>query len=198
MVSLPHVLTNDTLADATEVQDNDNALNNGLSSLRNANIATDAGIASSKLAERYAASDDSFQLLPYSLDADLTNADQFTTLPTALTTIYRRKFRLRSGQLCWLAEVEFFVVHLTTGGTEASDRPQLNVLLDGVQIGGSIVPIKEALAYYSLANSNPIDNPLLPVNDGSVLEVQINKIGEAAVGIAGVTGRIVDKRSFVP
>ena len=195
LVNLSHTLANDTSADADDVMDNFNDLVNALGSIRNSNIPNDAAIDTRKLAEPFTYWEDTQILLPRVGGTDYNaSAHAATNFSTSFLTMYERRVTKRSADRLWLCLFEAYVLDVdTTGGT-----PDINLLVDGIQIGGAHVSLTTDDSYYHLDNANPIDNPLIPLADQSVIEVQMRESASGTVQARGVYIRLGFKRSMVP
>lgn len=199
MVTLPNLLTNGTTANGSQVYANDAALRDALGAIKNANIASGAAIDKDKLAQKFTLSEENIILVPAQsgtvLGVSGTTA-VYTINQATVTTILKKRLTLRSGQAASLVLVEFYVARMQNTGA----NPLLSLLVDGVQVGGQSVPIDTSDAYYTVANSNPVDNVLIPVSDLSVLEFQVGASAapSGTVTLAGVTCRLVIKKELVP
>lgn len=190
-VVLPGTLANNALADATQFMALFNALANGIGSIGNADVRAAAGISTSKLAEQRSSCEQPIQVLPYSQDASIDATPVEWACDTTFRTVARYRVKARPGQLVDLVGVEVYVNSRT-----GANNPRINVLVDGIQLGGSSQDVTAA-GYYSLPNSFNFDSPIFPLANDSVIEIQIGASG-AGASIAGVTANIVTRRRFIP
>lgn len=176
-MTIPFTLTNGSIADATQVQANFEALLARLGNLKNADIAAAAGIENTKLAKPY-------QLLPFALKLIGTSGTvlavgsttgMYTINQAAMTALDKFRLPLRSGQQAWLASVEWYVAR--TDDNSTGTWPKLDLTVDGVQVGAQEFTIDTDDSYYTVANANEYDSPLMPVTDQSVF---IPRIGATA------------------
>ena len=190
-VTLPGTLANNALADATQFMALFNALANGIGSVGNADVRAAAGISTSKLAEQRSSDDGPILILPYSQDANIDASPVEWACDTTFRTVFRYRVKARAGQLVDLVGVEFYVNSRT-----GANNPRLNVLVDGIQLGGSSQDVTAA-GYYSLPNNPNFDSPIFPLANNSVIEIQIGASG-AGASIAGVFANIITRRRFIP
>lgn len=194
MSLLPNTISNGDSLDAAPVMENFQALEAALGSLANANIADGAGIEASKLAHPNGCWEKVIPVLPFSADPALSGV-AFDTIPTAWTTVARSRVKLRSGQVAWLCSAEFGVEAAAAGG---GSNPELQILVASVVLGGAGTPVTTAPALYTIENSNPYDNTLLPVSDGDTIEIQIRQSAAGTATIRGVTCTLYFKGSPLP
>lgn len=194
MVTLPNTIANNDPLDAAPVMANFNALAAAQDDITNAQIAEAAGIAPTKLSHPQHTWMVAVPVLPFSADPALTGV-AFGTIPTSWTTLAAFRVKLRSGQVAWLCSAEFDVRDAAAAG---GSSPELQILHSSVVVGGSGVTISTTPAYYTIENANPIDNPLRPVADGDVIEVQIRQSGSSTPTIRGVMLNLWFKESPVP
>lgn len=198
MVALAYTLTNATTADADQVQRNFTVLRDAMSSLKNADIASSAAIDKAKLAQTFQVYQETVVVVPPQSGTTLMvsgSTDVFDFGTTAMTEILNKRIKLRSGQQAFLCAVEWHVQRMqNTGGT-----PRVDITLDGVQVGGQPVGVDTSDAYYLVANANPIDNPLAPLQSDSVIEYRVGcSATGATVTLAGVTCTLTIKVEVVP
>lgn len=192
MVTLPHTLANDTAADADEVQANLDAIVSALADIRNADVADDAAIDRSKLAQGYFAPEVNVQVVPYN-GAAANYASQTTSpMPTTMTTIARHRVVVPAGEVQWLAEVDIYVDAHSGSTTD----PEIRIDVDGNTVGGASVPITAAGWYRLRIGSTPYASPVYPVGSGSVIEIKAYDGGTDGE-LAGVNAILRFKRSLV-
>lgn len=190
---LTNTLTNDSAADADEVMANFNDLVTAVNAIRNANVASDAAVASSKLAEPYATWEETFFIVPFSDSSDWnTPTMAATNFPTAFATIYKRRVTKPTDSRLWLCLFEVYALDVTAGVD-----PELNLLVDSVQMGGAAVALDTDDNYYSLENASPIANPLIPLANNTEIEIQLREASSGSAELRAVVGRFVFKRSMV-
>jgi len=187
-MTLPFTITNGTTADASQVQSRFDALEARLGNLKNADIAAAAGIENTKLAKPYQMIDVTMKLIGTSgtVLAVGSTTGMFTINQAAMTA-FAGKFRLplRSGQQAWLASVEWYVARTDDNATGV--WPKLDLTVDGVQVASQEFTIDTDDSYYTIANANEYDSPLMPVTDQSVF---IPRIG--ATGSPGTDAKIAE------
>lgn len=204
-MTLPHTLTNGTTASATQVQANFDALEARLGNLKNTDLAAAAGIEASKLAAPYTIQTVVLRLVDTSGTmlgtSTLTVAGGCYEINQTAMTSLGSKFRLdlRTGQQAWLCAAEWYVGR--SDDTGSGGEPKLDLLVDGVQLGGQEITADTSDAYYTIAAANPIDSPLMPVTNQSVFDPRIGCTAAAGAGgpvIAEVTLKLTLKVGPVP
>lgn len=197
VLQLPVSLANGNPADASEVMQNFNALVTGLGAIRNAQIPEDAAIDYRKMSQRYPVREVVLDMFPFALNqnwAAIAAGTSFYALAAAWTTHARFRVALPSGGVAWLCEAEFYVEGRSNNVATNLGSPQLRVLVDSVVLGGTGVTIDADGAYWRVRNPTPVTAPLLPLNDGSIIELQAQYTA-ATDRIRGVTARLTIKGS---
>lgn len=183
-VELPYTLTNGDLVDANEVQANDEALAAGMSRISNADVVADAGIEVRKLNRYFVLVPIVIPVLPPSAGADLATPTPFQPLPASMTEVVRQRILLQPNvQRAFVARVD-----VSTQATTGTDEVRLQVAVDSTVLGGTHVVLSAATpTIQTLANStDPVANPILPVQDGQVIIVSMSESAGSATA-RGVT-----------
>jgi len=166
-----------------------------LSALTSANLASDAGIRSTQLAERYAPWPPApFVVLPITFASDL-NTDTPFIVPNSVTTLLQWRPKLKSGQECLLGGIEF---HVLDTNINVTAWPIIQVEKNGVILGGASVTIDTDAAYYTLGSADPYASPLATLQDGDVLTIRLGRSDSSAQpNIQGVTATLFGKTELV-
>lgn len=175
MVSIPTTFSDGSVPTAAQLNGNFAAV--GARSIRNADVAADAAIDRSKLAQRFIPGSIYIPAIPFSSGADLDAAPTaFSTIAATWEEINKYYFRVPAGTSMWLAAIDVWV-------NLATNDPELRFSVDSVVLGASAITVASGQKY-SVARTNPFQNPLIPVEDGSVFSVEIQD-GSSST-IAGV------------
>ena len=197
MVTLPNTLTNGTTADASQVMANLNALNDGASLIRNANIASAAAIDKDKLAQKWVLYPIPVTLVDSDSGTSIGNTGATGVFTIAVTTpgpIKTLRLRLRSGQAGFICLVEWHVERMQN----VDANPTLTAYLGSTQLGGQVLEVDTSDAYYLIANPTPTDNPLSPFSDLDELEFRIGKTAAGTtVTLAGVVATVWIKEEII-
>lgn len=180
---------------ASQLNTNFDDLEAALASLDTSNLADDAGIRSTQLADRYAVWHDSFFLVPpvqnygtgpvHQLRREAeTGANTGVIIDGNLVagnwgTFLSEHAVFDSAQEVYLCEIEVRVAF-------RSANTQFRIQIDGVTVGGAGVTLDTNGAYYRIRNSNPIDDPIYAVPDGAVITYDLNPVGTGTDFIRGV------------
>lgn len=213
MVAVTHVFAAGDTVSATYINEDFDDLEAALTNIGTAQIAEDAGIRATQLADRYAITPDNFEVIsgsalyaPAATPGDhrlrlieaggVLGTDEYGTEVAsagAWVTARRQQVTLDSGQEGYLSEIEIHMVHAGVGNALGSVATiQFRVTLNGVVIGGSAVTLDTDNAYYRIRNSNPIDNPLIAIANDDELLFQLNAV-TATDQIVGLRARCVYK-----
>ena len=175
---------------ATQVDQNFSDLTSAIDQITTANIATTAGIVSTQLADRYALSMlGPFDLLPFSSGSNFSSPGNFT-LPDSPTTFLKHKMLVKPGRRAYLVKME---VHCIAVGTS---KPTVTVEVGGVTLGGGAQTISLAGFTY-IQNSNPVDNPMVILNNDDIIEMKIGSASSAAEA-RGLSVTLWIKEELVP
>lgn len=173
-VVLPHVFADGDLILADEINDNFNTLVDGLTSVDGSQIDPNAGLRSTQLADRYAVSYASVELLPVTAGSSLATPTLFT-IPVALTTVKKLQIVGALGRSMFLASI---VIHkIAVAGGATGDLPIVSILLNGSTVGGAGVVMATDREFFVLAFGNAVDDPIVSLNDGDILTFQIGVDG---------------------
>lgn len=164
--------------------------------LTNSDIAANAAIDRTKLAQRYIPGTIWVPAISYTADTDLgddggsNDPALFTGLDTSWVEIHRFYFRVPAGSSMWLAAVDVWV-------EEAANSPELRFLVDSTVVGGSSALAVASGTKYSVAATNPFQNPQIPIADGSTFSVQLQDAGAGTSSIRGLDLSLFTKMELV-
>lgn len=190
MVSIPTTFSDGDTPTAAQLNGNFTAV--GARSIRNADVAADAAIDRTKLAQRFVPGTIMIPALDFTSNANLedANAASFTTLQSAWAEINRFYIRVPSGTSVWIAALDVWV-------EEAANDPDVRFLVDSVVLGASAITVASATKY-SVARTNPFLNPLIPCSDGSVFSIQVQDGGGSNSEIRGMDVTLHTKMELIP
>lgn len=199
MVQVSYVFASTDTLDASKLNTNFSDITAALSQLRSSNLAADAGIISTQLANRYYTDEFSFFLVPLAagaaIDADGTIGSNYFTVPSALSDITKRKITLKSSQECYLSEVE---VYATASVIGTADYVTFAIKKGSTTLGGSAVTLNASSAYFRIRASNPLDNALCAVQDGDEFTFQLGTTGGGGTPhVRGLFVRLVFKKELI-
>lgn len=160
---------------ATDVNQNFDDLEAAIDDLDTSNLAADAGIVSTQLADRYSIFAIPVALAPYESDATWTGGQSFT-LPTAATELWRQNLRNKSGRRAWICIAAVRNVAASTGANEV----RITIKLGSVTLGGTYKALTNA-GEDTLERTNPFDNPLIEYSDGDDLIIEVSGTGTPTV-----------------
>ena len=196
MVTLPRTLTNGQTADASEVMDDLQAINDAMSLLRNGNIASGAAIDKEKLAQKWFIYEITIPIVDSDSGTSVGNTGAtgvFTIANTTPQSVYKKRLKLRSGQAGYLCAIEWHVERMQNDGA----NPTLTAYLGSEQLGNQVLAVTASDAYYLIALTNPTDNPLIPFQDNAVVDFRIGKSAAGTtVTLAGVTATLLIKKEI--
>tara|TARA_B110000014_G_C19974591_1_gene504608 strand:- start:82 stop:702 length:621 start_codon:yes stop_codon:yes gene_type:complete len=180
----------------SEVNTNFTDITSAIDSLTTTNLHDAAGIVSTQLADRYALSPWSINVLPFmqtGVNATLSTNDDnaLFTCDTGDVEVFRTTTRVQSSKKASIAFIEIFVVEKKIIN---SVNPQITIKLDDIVIGGAARTIDKDQyndsgttgGFHYIYNSNPIANPLINIDNNQTLKVFIGGNGQANK-IRGVT-----------
>lgn len=199
MVQVSYVFASTDTIDASKLNTNFSDLTSALSQLRSSNLATDAGLVSTQLANRYYTDEFSFFLLPLTADTAANDAAGAAgtgfSVPAALTDMFKRKITLKSSQECYLSEVELYAAASVIG---TADYVTFAVKKGSTTLGGSAVTLNASDAYFRIRASNPLDNALCAVQDGDEFTFQLGTTGGGGAPTArGLFVRMLFKKELI-
>lgn len=159
------------------------ALNGGLDT---GSLADNAGIKSTQIADRYATFRDTIVLVPQNGVADtiiaIGTGGTLYAPPATLSDIWKHKIRLKSGQEGWICSIEWYVVEVGGSG----GYPTVAAKLNSTTLAGSAQNLSSSDAYVLLANSDPLNNPLVSCQNGDVLTFQLGTSAGAGPKLRGL------------
>jgi len=184
-------LTGGTIAGAN-VDQNFNDLTAAVDQITTANISTTAGITSTQLADRYALyAWGPWTLLPVSSGADFSSGVAQYVLPTTPVVLHKHKVLLKPGRRAYLVRAEVYC------NTKTSvSHPTITITVGGTVLGSAPKNI-EAAGYLTIQNSNPVDTPLLPLNNDDEIEIKVGGSAASATA-AGLSVTLWIKEELVP
>jgi hypothetical protein len=204
MVAVTHIFgASDTIV-ASEINTNFDDLEAALANLDTTNLADDAGIRATQIADRYSVHHDTFWLVP-PLDTAAGQIDAEEPPPGAPTdagipvfqgggqyvngtpyTVMQYRMTLDGAQEAYICEVELRLARRTA-------NTEFRLLKQSVVVGGASIPLSADRTYYRLRNANPIDSPIAAVSDGDILEFQLAAVAAGTDQLRGLSIRITYK-----
>jgi len=179
MTIVTHAFSTGTIK-SSEVNTNFTDLTEALDNITTTNLHESAGIVSSQLTDRYALSPWSITVLPshYSQTLNDTGATAMWTCHTADVELFRTTTRVQSSKKAYIAFIEVYCLEKLTDTTD----PQITIKLDDIIIGGGVRVLDEdqlndTNGFHYLYNSNPIANPLIPVDNNQTLKILLSGNG---------------------
>jgi len=170
------------LIKSSEVNTNFTDLTEALDNITTTNLHESAGIVSSQLADRYALSPWSITVLPshYSKTLNDSGISAMWTCHTADVELFRTTTRVQSSKKAYIAFIEVYCLEKNRDGGAAD--PQITIKLDDIIIGGGVRVLDEDQfndenGFHYLYNSNPIANPLIPVDNNQTLKILLSGNG---------------------
>lgn len=157
---------------ASEMNTNFNDLSSAIDSITTANISASAGIVSGQLADKYSLAPWHFNLLPFSAGADLASPTSFLC-PIANTEILTAKAQLRSGKSAAICVVEIALNYVSA----ASGTYPLITVYKGTTVLGGTGKTLDATGYHNIFYTNPIDTPLISLQDQDVIKFSLDGQG---------------------
>ena len=189
MTRVPYEPTAADIITAANQQANWDELESAIDNINVNNMADNAGLLSSHLADRYALS---------SVTIPLYTVNNGTVIPTpvASTVLGRTKLRVSSGRRAWVYRVEVYVHNTDTGS--GGEHPEINVQVAGITLGGSVQTLNTDDNIYILANSDDIADPLIPFANNDELTISVGSSGSNAPDLEGCYVIAMIKRELHP
>jgi hypothetical protein len=197
MVQVSNVFgASDTIV-AADVNENFDDLEAAVSALDTSNLAEDAGIRATQLADRYAVWHDSFWLVPPINSGATALIREGNTTAGLLVyeagdtdgtfyTLLTQNVTFDGAQEVYLCEVELRLAN-------RSANTQFRMQINGVTVGGSAVTLDTDAAFYRLRSPSPIDDPVFAVQDGDVITFDLAAVDTAADVLRGLFVRLTWK-----
>ena len=174
------------------VDQNFDDLTAAIDQITTANIATTAGITSTQLADRYTLSAlGPLSVLPPAADGTLSATPTAYAMPASDLTVYKTKILVKPGRRAFLVKAEVYTQYRT-----GTDHPRITIIVGGTTLAGAAQNITSA-GYLSINNTNPVDSPLLPLNNDDVVEIKLGKSGGTPTA-AGIQVTLWIKEELVP
>jgi hypothetical protein len=167
---------------------------NALNQVRSGNMASDAGLVSTMLADRYAISEEPLQLLPYTITDDYTGAPDYVESITTAVTIYKERVSLPAGKEAFLCGIKVYCGSFTAG--VGGEYAIVTVTKDGVTLGGGGIKIDTSDAHYRIAYSDMFAQPLATLQDGEEIVIQIESSGAASPVLSNISLKAVYKKEL--
>lgn len=203
MLALTHDISTLTgsIISAVQIGQNFQDVVNQLGQLRAGDMASDAGIRATQIADRYHVYQKEFDLVPYVSLGDTAEpnwpfdpADRLGAaiaerlrISTSVESVVRQyRVRLRAGQPAWLCGIEIYRLASTAGAT----YPRITVYQNGNLIPGSTfdLTVDDAHTVQEPAGS-PLDASIAAVRDDDLIEYRLSRSAAANVDVRGVTVR---------
>jgi hypothetical protein len=204
VTTLPHSFIPGQAAYAQTFQEVFDAITQALDNGDGTRLIDNAGIRSYQLADRFSVHrGDPIVIIPPYVGEDwraVAPSGRVTALPNALETVHWWKERVKAGQQVFLCDMEVSVIEATE---DAGSWPVLDVLVDGNNIAGGDIIIDPTVgnddSFFFRINdvADPIESPLVALNDGSLIEVRLAKDGGGEPTIRGLVITPVYKRELV-
>ncbi len=173
---------------AAELNTNFQDVLNETSGITAADLHSQAGIISTQIADRYAISTETVNLLGSFLsDGGAAGVAAVYTFPNSTaspgTEVWRKIMTLRTGKAAYLVGVSVYAQTIA-----GSEQAVIFVGHNGVVLGGGGARIDAADTAYHLRNTNPIDNPLVALANDDFITIGIAVDASASnVVINGLT-----------
>jgi hypothetical protein len=167
---------------------NNDDLANGQTDLTAADIADDAGIESTQLADRYAVWSETVYLTGSYYRENTANTVAVYHLPqtTTGTEVWRKVMTLKPGRAYYIVAA---TVHCKDLSASVGEYPHIWVQHNGNTLGGGVARVEAADTNYYLQNTNPIDNPLKTLSNNDYISIMLGK--QAATGTTTWNGATV-------
>lgn len=146
----------------------------GLSSLDSGNLARNAGILRTQLADRFHAFTlGPFCVVPLSSGSDLASPAAYN-IPDADTEFFQLEVSLPAGAEAYLCEVQVYVA-----AGNATNIPRIGIFKNGALIAGTTVSLNSAtpVTYRApeAATVDPFASPFMALRDGDEITVELGK-----------------------
>lgn len=146
---------------------------------RTENLASDAGIVSGQLADRFYTYQRDVELVPRTGGTDVdTSPTRFTVPATTGVRLKRRRLRARSGKQLFLASVSIYADDI-----EGGEAIYVQIYRNGTAIAGCLFELSSDDTFVEAANATPFANPLQAFSDGDIIEYRVY----SATGAASVS-----------
>lgn len=163
-------------------------------------LASNAGLTSTQLTDRFAIITETVQLTGYYHRENVAGTLAVYYLPNVQaspgTEVWRKNMMLRTGRAFYLVGVTIYAQDVSYSST---NYPNVWVTRNGTVLGGSFSRIVAADTKYTLANSNPFDNPLTALADNDYLTIGLGVEASATTtSVAGLTVTLTYKMELIP
>lgn len=144
--------------------------------LRTENLASDAGLVSTQLADRFYTWERDVELVPRTAGTDVdTSPTRFTIPATTGVRIKRRRIRVRAGKQIFLAAVSIYADDI-----EGGESIYVQVYRNGTAIAGMLFELSADDTFVEAAASSPFTDVAQSFSDGDVIEYRIYSATGAA------------------
>lgn len=183
MTTVPITLAAGEVIDADDLNTNFSALATAIDALTTENLEDDARITSRQMADRYHIYAIPLQIVPVTTGTSFAALGEFTT-PASDTEVLKHTIRIPSSRVAHLAYVEIYCAAMTT---VSSSNPTVTVLINAEVVGGSAVELDTDDAYYPIGNADPINSPMMPVQNGDDIIIKLGRSDAGAATVRGVS-----------
>tara|TARA_R100001594_G_scaffold61234_1_gene95354 strand:- start:115 stop:693 length:579 start_codon:yes stop_codon:yes gene_type:complete len=155
---------------SSELNTNFSDLSTAIDSITSANISSTAGITAGQLADRFALSPWHFNLLPVTSGSNLGSLASYAC-HTGDVSVLKATTRVKAGKSAAICLIEVYVTAVSQDG--GSTWPLLTVKKGTTTLGGAGLSL-EAAGFHYLYYTNPIDTPLIGVQDNETIEFSLS------------------------
>lgn len=136
--------------------------------LRTENLASDAGLVSTQLADRFYTWERDVQLVQHTSDANVDASPAvYTVTATTGVTIKRRRIRARAGKQIFLAAVSIYALDVNV------ESVYVQVYRNGTAIAGMLFELSADDTFVEAAASSPFTDVAQSFSDGDIIEYRM-------------------------
>lgn len=152
------------------------------SSIGNEQLA--GGITADKITDRYALSHETICLVP-AVVASSGGAITFASEETVAFNGANDTSLILQWQPIMKSGMEAYLTSISVQGAEVANSPEVNFYLNGDSSGGSLIggtgiALAASATIYSLAQTDPVANPLIPMTNGDYISIYLVDSGGAS------------------